>query len=229
MNDLMLKINEEDQTISARELHERLKIKTAFKDWFPRMCEYGFEEGRDFCSFLSESTGGRPSIDANMTIQMAKEICMIQRTPEGKAVRQYLLQIEEAWNSPEQVMARALKIANKTIDSFKLQIKDMQPKADYFDALVDRNLLTTFRDTAKELAVKEKDFVSFLVSKGFIFRDSKRKIKPYAIYATSGKGYFDVKDVKNSKTGYVGQQTFVTPKGKEAFRLMLSVIDEEEV
>ena len=94
MNEV-LKINYETEqpTVSARDLHEQLHIKTAFKDWFPRMCEYGFEEGKDFCSKMSEtsSKGGRPSKDADVCIDMAKQICMIQRSPEGK-------QIEKAVN-----------------------------------------------------------------------------------------------------------------------------------
>ena len=85
MNDL-LKVNydTEQPTVSARDLHEKLNIRTAFKDWFPRMCEYGFEEGKDFCSKMSEtsSKGGRPSKDADISIDMAKQICMIQRSTE---------------------------------------------------------------------------------------------------------------------------------------------------
>ena len=78
--DELVKVNFDTQTVSARELHEQLHIKTAFKDWFPRMCEYGFEEGKDFCSKLSETSekGGRPSKDADISVDMAKQICMIQ-------------------------------------------------------------------------------------------------------------------------------------------------------
>lgn len=97
---------------SARErkkLHEALEVKTAYKDWFPRMCEYGFTEGKDFCSNLSESTGGRPAVDHALTIPMAKEICMIQRSEKGKQFRQYFIEIENQWNTPEAVMARALQ------------------------------------------------------------------------------------------------------------------------
>lgn len=105
----------ERPAVSARELHEFLEVKTAYKDWFPRMCEYGFTEGEDFCSFLSESTGGRPAQDAAVSIDMAKEICMLQRNEKGKTARQYFLQLEKDWNSPEKVMARALQIADKKI------------------------------------------------------------------------------------------------------------------
>lgn len=122
MNDL-LKVNydTEQPTVSARDLHEKLNIRTAFKDWFPRMCEYGFEEGKDFCSKMSEtsSKGGRPSKDADISIDMAKQICMIQRSTEGKMIRQYFIDLEKAWNTPEQIMARALKMANQSIDSLK--------------------------------------------------------------------------------------------------------------
>ena len=80
MNEL-IKINYESErpTVNGRELHEALKVKTAYKDWFPRMCEYGFSEGIDFSSFLSESSGGRPAVNHQLTIDMAKELCMIQK------------------------------------------------------------------------------------------------------------------------------------------------------
>ena len=124
MNEL-IKTDIDNQTVSARELHEKLNIKTAFKDWFPRMCEYGFTEGTDFCSKMSESTGGRPSKDYDITIDMAKQICMIQRTPEGKRVREYLISLEKAWNTPELIMARALKMADKQISDLKEENKQL--------------------------------------------------------------------------------------------------------
>lgn len=120
MNELIKVTYENDRpVVSARELHDFLEVKTAYKDWFPRMCEYGFTEGQDFCSFLSESTGGRPAQDAALTIDMAKEICMIQRSEKGKQARQYFIQLEKDWNSPEKVMARALDIAHKQLAELK--------------------------------------------------------------------------------------------------------------
>lgn len=105
MNELItINYENENPTVSARELHEFLEVKTAYKDWFPRMCEYGFTEGQDFCSFLSESTGGRPGQDAALTIPMAKEICMLQRNEKGKIARRYFLELEQAWNTPEEKM-----------------------------------------------------------------------------------------------------------------------------
>ena len=144
MNDL-IKVNYENDrpTVLARELHEFLEVKTAYKDWFPRMREYGFLEGTDFCSFLSESTGGRPAQDAQLTIEMAKEICMLQRNEKGKQARQYFIQLEKDWNSPEKVMARALKIADKKIMLLqdenaqqKQIIAELNPKASYYDVVL---------------------------------------------------------------------------------------------
>ena len=94
----IIKINydSEQPTVSARDLYEKLEVKTAFKDWFPRMCEYGFTAGKDFCSKMSESTGGRPATDYDLTIRCAKEICMIQRTEVGRTIRNYFLDLEDA-------------------------------------------------------------------------------------------------------------------------------------
>ena len=103
--DELIRINYDSErpTVNGRDLHEALQVKTAYKDWFPRMCEYGFVEGRDFCSFLSESSGGRPAVNHQLTIDMAKQLCMIQRTDIGRKFRQYFIQAEEAWNSPEAI------------------------------------------------------------------------------------------------------------------------------
>ena len=94
----------------------------------------------------------------------------------------------------------------------------MQPKADYFDELVDRNLLTNFRETAKQLEIKEKDFVRFLLDKKYIYRDKRGKIMPYAQYTESG--LFEIKESFNEKTQWSGTQTLITPKGRETFRLL---------
>lgn len=125
MNEL-IRTDIDTQTISARDLHERLNIKTAFKDWFPRMASYGFIEGEDYNLLKNERVQlegnrevKREVNDYNISIDMAKQICMIQRTPEGKQVRQYLLDLEKAWNTPELIMARALKVADKQITNLK--------------------------------------------------------------------------------------------------------------
>lgn len=93
----------------------------------------------------------------------------------------------------------------------------MQPKAEFFDELVDRNMLTSFRDTAKELGIKEKVFIGFLIDKKYLFRDKKGKLTPYA---GKNDGLFEVKETFNEKTKWSGTQTMVTPKGRETFRLL---------
>jgi len=114
MNELIsINYDNEHPTVNGRDLHRKLKVATPYKDWFPRMCEYGFTEGKDFYSFLSKSSGGRPSLDHIITIPMAKELCMLQRSEMGKKFRQYFISIEEAWNSPDKIMERALTIAHK--------------------------------------------------------------------------------------------------------------------
>ena len=124
--------------------------------------------------------------------------------------------------TPEQIVANALVVAQNIITQKDKQIEEMTPKANYFDALVDKKLNTNIRDTAKELGIGEKAFVSFLIEKGYVFRQGKyRKLRPYAKYAESGNGLFVLKDKHNEQNGWAGQQMYVTPKGKETFRLFL--------
>lgn len=124
--------------------------------------------------------------------------------------------------TPEQIVANALVVAQNIITQKDKQIEEMTPKANYFDALVDKKLNTNIRDTAKELGIGEKAFVSFLIEKGYVFRQGKhRKLRPYAKYAESGNGLFVLKDKHNEQNGWTGQQMYVTPKGKETFRLLL--------
>ena len=216
--------NPEKPVVSGRELHKALDITTRYNDWFARMCEYGFTEDKDFYSFLSKNSGGRPSTDHMLTIPMAKELCMIQRTNIGRKFRQYFISIEEAWNSSEMVMQRALSIANERVKALQLSVSQltvdnqiMQPKAEYFDELVDRRLLTNFRDTAKELHIGQKEFIQFLLDHKYVYRDRKSKPKPYMPYVKDG--LFELKEFTNTKTGFTDTQTLVTPKGKETFRL----------
>lgn len=96
----------------------------------------------------------------------------------------------------------------------------MQPKAEYFDQLVDRNLLTNLRDTAKELHIKQKAFIQFLLEKKYMYRDQKGKLMPYAKHIDSG--LFEIKEFSNEKTGFSSTQALITPKGRETFRLLLT-------
>lgn len=117
MNELIrVDFTGERPAVSARELHEFLGVGSHFKDWFPRMCEYGFAEGADYTPLIFEHPQNhQPTRDYAVSIDMAKEICMLQRNEKGKMDRQYFLQLEKDWNSPEKVMARALQIADKKI------------------------------------------------------------------------------------------------------------------
>ena len=135
--------------------------------------------------------------------------------------------IEEAILNPDTIikLATALKSEqekNKTLQILNsdLSVKNqiMSPKADYFDELVDRNLLTNFRETAKQLKVREKDFIEFLLERKYIYRDKKGKLLPYA---DKNNGLFEVKECYNEKTDWSGVQTLITPKGRETFKLLM--------
>jgi prophage antirepressor-like protein len=126
--------------------------------------------------------------------------------------------------TPQELMAKALMVAQKTLADREARISEltvqnniMAPKAEYFDELVDRNMLTSFRDTAKELGVKPKTFVNWLLEKKFIYRDQKGKLMPRE---DKNNGLFEVKEAKNDKTQWSGVQTLITPKGRETFRLL---------
>lgn len=221
--------NADRPTVSGRELYEALEVKTAYKDWFPRMCEYGFSEGKDYCSFLSDrpdGKAGKPRTDHQLTIPMAKELCMLQRTDKGKQMRQYFIAVEEQWNSPDAIMARALQLSNAklkemqiTVSTLTVENQIMKPKAEYFDELVDRNLLTGIRETAGELGVKQNQFVTFLLEKKYMYRDKKGKLTAYA--KPLADGLFERKECMNEKTQWKGTQDLVTPKGRETFRLLM--------
>lgn len=115
----------------------------------------------------------------------------------------------------EQQKNKALQAANSALT---VEVQIMQPKADYFDELVDRNLLTNFRETAKQLNIKEKEFISFLLEKRYVYRDKRGKLQPYA---EKNKGLFEIKEFVNEKTGFSSTQTLITPKGRETFRLLM--------
>lgn len=141
----------------------------------------------------------------------------------------------EAQMTDEELLARALtmaseklkqrdaRIAELAVQSSELTVQKqiMQPKADYFDELVDRNLLTNFRETAKEMKIKEKAFVGFLLGHKYVYRDKRGKLVPYA---EKNNGLFELKECVNEKTGWGGTQTLITPKGRETFRLLMQGI-----
>lgn len=125
----------------------------------------------------------------------------------------YLLKIVTALKD-ETDKRKALEAANAQLT---VDIEIARPKAEYFDELVDRNLLTNFRETAKQLGVKEKEFISFLLDHKYIYRDKRGRLMPYAEKNT---GLFEIKETLNEKTGWSGTQTLITPRGRETFRLL---------
>jgi hypothetical protein len=177
MNDL-LKVNyDTDQpTVSARDLHEKLNIGTQYTKWFERMKEYGFSENEDFKAIsqkrLTAQGNETTYMDHEISIDMAKQICMIQRSPEGKMIRQYFIDLEKAWNTPEQIMARALKMANQSIDSLKERcaflggqvveqqkvISELQPKANYVDTILQSKSLVLTTQIAKDYGMSARKF-----------------------------------------------------------------------
>ena len=229
--DELIKVNEETMEVSARDVHEALGIHQRFSAWFEAN-SVGFIEGEDFNPYQDirvQMEGNREVArevqDYSLTLDMAKHLCLMSHTGKGRKCRQYLIDLEKAWNTPEQVMARALRIAEQTIASLKTeaqqmtaQIEELKPKGEYFDELVDRNLLTNFRDTAKELGIREKDFISELIARKYIYRDQSGQLKPYS---GKGDGLFEIKEFNSRYSDHSGLQTLITPRGRETFRLLL--------
>lgn len=143
----------------------------------------------------------------------------------------------EADMTDEELLSKALLVMQSKLtqreqrlqqleaDNSRLTVQNtiMAPKADYFDELVDRNLLTSFRETAKQLQVKERAFVDFLIKHKYVYRDRKGKLMPYA---EKNGGLFEVKECVNEKTAWSGTQTLITPKGRETFRLLMQGMKE---
>lgn len=209
MNDL-IKINydTEQPTVSARDLYEGLKIGSQYTKWFERMSEYGFVENIDYKAVSQKklTAQGNESeyIDHEITVDMAKEICMIQRTEKGKQYRQYFLDLEKAWNTPEQIMARALKFAQQTVDSLKEQckflggqiteqqkiIESLEPKASYYDLVLQCKDLIATTIIAKDYGMSATTFNKMLHSMGIQFKQGKTWVL-YADY--QGNGYTKTK------------------------------------
>ena len=187
MNELLrINYNTEMPTVSARDLHEKLNIGTQYTKWFERMAEYGFSENVDFQAIsqkrLTAQGNETTYIDHNISIVMAKQICMIQRSPEGKQIRQYFIDLEKAWNTPEQIMARALKMADKTIDELKesnaVLLADnqrMKPKEIFADAVATSHTSILIGDLAKLLKqngieIGQKRLFNWLRENGYLIK-----------------------------------------------------------
>lgn len=212
MNEL-LKINYETEqpTVSARELYEGLEIKTAFKDWFPRMAAYGFEENQDFILVAQKRATNNPKNpvatynDYQISVDMAKQICMIQRSEKGKQYRQYFIDLEKAWNTPEQIFARALKMADQKIEKLKESnaglledVERMRPKEIFADAVKASASSILVGDLAKLLRqngvdIGQKRLFEYLRNHGYLI---KRKGSDWNMptQKSMNMGLFEIKE-----------------------------------
>ena len=159
--------NSKQPTVSGRELWEALEIKSKYADWFKNMCGYGFNENEDYVAFSKNLENGGRTIDHQLTIPMAKELCMIQRSEKGKQFRQYFIEIENKWNTPEAVMARALQFANQKLDDIKnqnvqlsetieiqkLRIAEYEPKVQYVDTILSSKDTVTATQIAADYGI----------------------------------------------------------------------------
>lgn len=213
--DELIRINFDSDcpTVSGRELHAALEVGTKYADWFKRMCDYGFAEGMDyqtcFSNLGSEMHGGQNKMDHQLTIDMAKQLCMIQRTDIGRQFRQYFIKVEESWNSPEAVMARALQFANQQLELVKhknaelvctiaiqnQQITEMKPKASYYDVVLNCKDLVAISVIAKDYGWSANRMNRYLSENGVQYKQGKIWLL-YQRYA---------------EKGYTSTKTFSTP------------------
>ena len=230
MNEL-IKINNENK-VDGRSLHEFLQIGTAYKDWFPRMVEYGFVEGVDFCSKMSESTGGRPAVNHDMTIDMAKEISMIQRNERGKQARQYFIECEKrlkAMAMPSYQIADPIARAKAWIEEEKsrqllaAQNEEMKPKAVFADAVTASSTSILIGALAKlikqnGLDMGQKRLFEWLRNNGYLIKSGTDKNIP--TQRAMDMGLIEVKEgsyVDGAGVNRITRTTKVTGKGQVYF------------
>lgn len=185
----LLKANYDDEriTFSARELHEFLEITERFSSWFERMKQYGFEEGIDFTGvkkLTPVNNGAKIQLqDYQITIDMAKEIAMIQRNEKGKQARQYFLEIEKRWNDPEHIMARALQISEKRNKILEQEKQELLPLAEYARAIGKVDGLMMIGDLAALItqngySIGRLELFAWLRNRGYLIRQKNSRNVP---------------------------------------------------
>lgn len=190
-----------NQCVSARELHERLESNERFSKWWDRFSSYGFVENIDFIRGCTKRYAPKNQYtselqeveldDYSITIEMAKQICMLQRSEKGREYREYFLKLEKAWNTPEAIMSRALQIANRTLDDAKNQIAVMQPKAEWYDNVADSTNLTEIGTVGKMVGVGARNIFSILVGDKIIMKKCDDGIDYYVPFYDYEK-YFKI-------------------------------------
>lgn len=228
MNELFdVTTNGDKLTLSARELHKELNIAGRFSRWFEQMSEYGFEENVDFTSVQNctvvNNGAMRELQDYQITLDMAKEIAMLQRNEKGKQIRKKLIELEKAWNSPEKVMARALDIAHKTIANLQIENEEMKPKAFFADAVKASYSSILIGDLAKLIKqngtdIGQKRLFERMRNDGFLMKKGASKNMP--TQKAMEKGLFEVKErVVSNPDGStrITRTTKVTGEGQVFF------------
>lgn len=238
MNELIKVTEGADRiTVSGRDLHEFLEVGTAYKDWFPRMCEYGFTEGTDFNPLKIERVQqegdravSREVMDHQLTIDMAKEIAMLQRTEKGKQARQHFLDVERRWNSPEAVFARALQMAHRTLAevrgenmSLREAIESQRPKVVFADAVSVSKTSILVGDLAKLIKqnghdIGQRRLFEWLREHDYLMKLGASRNMP--TQKAMDRGLFEVKESTISNpdgTVRITKTTKVTGKGQIYF------------
>lgn len=241
----LIKIEEKngEQLVSARELHKFVESSERFSKWWDRMITYGFIENKDFTSVQKSTVvnnGAKKEIgDYLMKISMAKELSMIQKNEKGKQAREYFIKCEEAWNSEDMILSRALEIQNKKLLNYKEQIKslqldnqvkerqilELQPKATYYDLILQCKDLLSVTVIAKDYGMSAKSFNELLHSLGIQYKQSGVWLI-YQKYAD--KGYTQTKTQNYTKSdGTQGAKvhTYWTQKGR---LFLYSILKENE-
>lgn len=188
MNELIpINYSGEQPTVSARDLHTGLEISERFQSWFNRQLQYGFAENTDYVGCKEFNTLAKQELqNYQISVDMAKQICMIQRSEKGRQYRQYFIDLEKAWNTPEQIFARALKMADQTIAKLKDSVKslstevnmknqiigELKPKADYYDEILKNPGLVTITQIAKDYGMSGKKMNEVLHNIGVQYKQS---------------------------------------------------------
>lgn len=211
------------QVASGRELHEFLQVGRDYSTWFKQMCEYGFAEGLDFTPIRGESTGGRPSVDHALMIDMAKELGMIQRTELGRRIRQYFIEVEKRAAAPVELDRRALALMVIESEDARVAAEQRAIEGEQFRAAIESSEGLTPREFHKAYFadVQEKDFFALLYARRLLInqlgKGTKRENGTYRDGAQhghpgfEGKQFFYLDTGVSKKTGYRFEQARVRP------------------
>ena len=223
---IRIEINEnQEPVVNGRELHNVLGVSTRYNDWFNRMKEYGFVENQDYCTITQKKVTAQGNEttynDHAIKLDMAKEIAMIQRNENGKKVRQYFIQVEKDFNSPEKIMARALKIAEGKLNVLQLEnsqqkqiIGELKPKADYLDTILQNKGLVTITAIAKDYGMSGEKMNEKLHDLGVQYNQSKQWFL-YSKYHNQGYTHSETIDLTHRDgTRFVKMNTKWTQKGR---------------